>query len=57
MTSTTLSSTAFAYIECDVPAEQTLIQWRREREAARRAERRARRLLRVPLLRRTRSAT
>lgn len=51
MTSTAPSSSAFAYIDCDVPAEQTLVQWRREREAARRAERPARRSLRVSLLR------
>lgn len=57
MTSTTPSSTAFAYIECDIPAEQTLVEWRRERDAARRAERPARRLLRIPLPGRERRAT
>ncbi len=44
------SSLSFAYVECDVPPEQTLVEWRRERDAARRAERTARRPL--PLTRR-----
>ena len=35
MTSTRFSPTPFAYIECDVPAGQTLVAWRRERDAAR----------------------
>jgi hypothetical protein len=56
MTSTTPASTAFAYIDCDVPAEQTLVEWRREREAARQATRRARRPFRMPRLRRARWA-
>ena len=57
MTPTTRSSTSFAYIDCDVPAEQTLAEWRRERDAARRAERTARRRFRLPRLRRARWAT
>lgn len=57
MTSTTPSSTSFAYIDCDVPAEQTLAEWRRDRNAARHAERRARRPFRMPRLRRVRWAT
>ena len=51
MTSTSPSSHAFAYIETDVPADQTLVEWRREREAARRAERRPRRIWHIPTLR------
>ena len=47
MTSTSPSSPSFAYVDCDVPPEQTLVEWRREREAARRAERAARRPLRL----------
>ncbi len=43
MTTTTPSSTSFAYIDCDVPGEQTLADWRRDRAAARRAQRRPRR--------------
>ena len=46
MTVTTLpimSSTSFAYIECDVPEGQTLVEWRRDLEAARAAARPARR--------------
>jgi len=43
MTSTAPSSTSFAYIECDIPGEQTLVEWRRDLDAARRAERRVRR--------------
>ena len=46
-----LTSTSFAYVECDIPEGQTLDEWRRERAAARRAERPARRLLRLPRLR------
>jgi hypothetical protein len=41
------SSTAFTYIDCDVPAEQTLVEWRRERDAVRQAQRRPRRLRRL----------
>lgn len=57
MTSTTPSSNAFAYIDCDIPAGQTLAEWRRERDAARRAGRRPRRSIRIPTLRRARWAT
>ena len=58
MTSTTTpSATAFAYVESDVPAEQTLVEWRRERHAARQAERRARGTFRVPRVRKLRWAT
>jgi hypothetical protein len=41
------SPTAFTYIDCDVPAEQTLVEWRRERDAVRQAQRRPRRLRRL----------
>jgi hypothetical protein len=51
MTSTSPSSHAFAYIETDVPADQTLVEWRREREAARREKRRPRRIWHIPALR------
>ena len=51
MTTTTPASTSFAYIDCDVPGDQTLADWRRDRAAALRAQRRPRRrvtgLLRV----------
>lgn len=47
MTSNAPASTSFLYIECDIPAEQTLLQWRRERDAARAAARRPRRSLRM----------
>jgi hypothetical protein len=57
MSITTPSSTAFAYIDCDVPGEQTLVEWRRDRDAARRAQRRPRRTVRVPRLLRVRWAT
>ncbi len=57
MTSTTPSSTAFAYIDRDVPDGQTLAEWRRERNAARRAARREPRLLRLLRPRRARWAT
>ena len=49
MTSTAPSSTAFLYVEADVRAGQTLVEWRRERHAARQAERTARRRLRLRL--------
>jgi hypothetical protein len=39
MTSNAPSPHSFSYIDCDVPAGKTLTEWRREREAARRAER------------------
>ncbi|CAA9553070.1 MAG: hypothetical protein AVDCRST_MAG79-2853 [uncultured Thermoleophilia bacterium] len=51
MTSTALPSTCFSSIACDVPERQTLGEWRRDRDAARRAERRARRIFRLPTLR------
>lgn len=54
MTPSSPASTAFAYIDCDVPAGQTLAEWRRERDAARRAERPPRRLLRISLRHRER---
>lgn len=38
MTFTGPTSTAFAYVECDVPAEQTLVEWRRDLDAVRQAE-------------------
>jgi hypothetical protein len=47
MTSTAPSSPSFAYDACDVPPEQTLAEWRREREATRRAERPASRAPRL----------
>jgi hypothetical protein len=50
MTSTALSSTSFAYIDCDIPDGQTLVEWRLELDAARRAERRASRTFRMPRL-------
>ena len=40
-----MSSTSFAYIECDIPEGQTLVEWRRDLEAARAAARPARRRL------------
>ena len=57
MTSSSPSSTAFAYIDCDVPAGQTLVEWRRERDAARRAECPPRRFPRIPFPKRERRAT
>jgi hypothetical protein len=47
MTSTAPTHTAFAYIDCDVPAGQTLLGWQRDVLAARRAARRPR-FLRLP---------
>lgn len=44
------TSTSFAYVECDVPEGQTLVEWRLELDAARRAERDANRTLRLPRL-------
>jgi hypothetical protein len=42
MTSSNLfSSTAFVYVNCDVPEGMTLREWRRAREDARRKQRRA----------------
>jgi hypothetical protein len=40
-------SNDFVYIDCEVPAEQTLVEWRRERAAVELAERRPRRLCRM----------
>ena len=51
MTSTALTHMSFAYIDCDIPQGQTLVDWRDELNAARRAERRARRTFRLPRLR------
>ena len=51
MTSTLLHRTSFADVECDVPAGQTLREWHRERELARRAQRPSRRAARVLRLR------
>lgn len=51
MTSTTLSPHAFAYVDSDVPPDQTLAEWRLERDEARRAERRRRRTGLIPPLR------
>ncbi len=57
MTTRTPSSNAFAYIDCDVPAEQTLADWRRDRDAARRPQRRPRRIIRLSRVLRLRWAT
>ena len=57
MTSTTPSATAFAYVESDLATDQTLVEWRRERHAARQSERRGRRTLRLLLVRKVRWAT
>jgi hypothetical protein len=51
ITSADLAPTSFAYVDCDVPAGQSLDEWRRQRDAARRAERPARRRFRTPRLR------
>jgi hypothetical protein len=58
LTSADLVSTSVAYIDCDVAEGQTLVEWRLEQDAARRADRRVRRrsfrllgLPRLPLLR------
>jgi hypothetical protein len=48
MTSTNLfSSTAFMYVNCDVPEGMTLREWRRAREDARREQRRVHRTRRA----------
>jgi hypothetical protein len=47
MSSFVPTSTSFSYVESDIPAEQTLVEWRREREAQRAAERPSRRGLRL----------
>jgi hypothetical protein len=39
---------SIAYVESDIPEGQTLVEWRLEQDAARRAERRVRR--RIPRL-------
>jgi hypothetical protein len=51
ITSADLAHTSFAYVDSDVPAGLSLGEWRRQRDAARRAERRARRRFRTPRLR------
>lgn len=55
MSSIDLTPTSFAYIDCDIPEGQTLLQWRCERNAARRA-RRTFRFRRLPILPRLRPA-
>jgi len=47
MTSKNPPSTAFSYVDCDIPAEQTLAEWRRERDAALQAKRRPRGIMRT----------
>ena len=43
ITSADLTATSFAYIDCDLHEDQTLVAWRLERDAARAAARRDRR--------------
>jgi hypothetical protein len=43
LTSADLARTSIAYVESDIPEGQTLVEWRLEQDAARRAERRVRR--------------
>lgn len=43
ITSTDLALASVAYVESDIPEGQTLVEWRLELDAARRAERRVRR--------------
>jgi len=50
MTSIDLTATSFAYIHCDIPEGQTLVEWRSELNAARRLERPVRRSFRLPRL-------
>jgi len=57
MTSTAPTQMSFNYVGCDVPGEQTITDWRHELDAARRAERRARRPFWLPRLRRMRWAS
>ncbi len=57
MTTPTPSSNDFAYIDCDVPGEQSLADWRRDRDAARRAQRPAPRIIRLSRVLRLRWAT
>ena len=58
LTTADLTLTSVSYVESDIPEGQTLVEWRLEQDAARRAERRVRRrgvrlpgLPRLPLLR------
>jgi hypothetical protein len=51
LTSAQLAATSFAYIDSDVPPGLTLAEWRRRRDAARRAERPPRRRFRALRLR------
>jgi len=57
MTSTALTQMSFNDVECNVPGERTLNDWRYELVGARRAERRARRRFWLPRLRRMRWAS
>jgi hypothetical protein len=51
LTSADLASTSVAYVDSDIPEGQTLVEWRVELDAARRAQRRVpRRTLPVPRL-------
>ena len=43
MNTTALTHLSISYVESDVPEGQTLLQWRREYDAERRAQARARR--------------
>jgi hypothetical protein len=53
MTSTALlSPNSFLYVDSDIPEGQTLVDWRRARNAAAAASRPPRRGLRLPRLRR-----
>jgi hypothetical protein len=49
LTSADLVATSFSYIDCDIPDGQTLAEWRRERNAARRAAQPPRRRFRFRL--------
>ena len=47
-----MPATPHIYIDCDIPEGQTLVEWRRDQVAGRRASRRRRRpALRLPDLR------
>ncbi|HEY0344515.1 MAG TPA: hypothetical protein VGC59_07700 [Solirubrobacteraceae bacterium] len=51
LTSADLAPTSVAYVDSDIPEGQTLVEWRVELDAARRAQRHVpRRTLRVPRL-------
>jgi hypothetical protein len=51
LTSADLAPTSVAYVDSDIPEGQTLVEWRVELDAIRRAQRRVpRRTLRVPRL-------